>query len=343
MEVVEDEDGRPLVGDPLEEGPPGGELLLALAARAPGPGRRGRPGTGRSSAARTRPARTAPGRPPGAAGPTSGASPPPMPGPGADHLGERPERESLAVGGRAGLVPPDLLDDAVDVLLQLPGDPALAHAGLAEDREQADRPLLAHVRRAAPSRWRACCRVRRAGPRGRRSCPGRGAGRRRGGPPRRTRDAASRGAPAVPAGLKAIEPRAIRWVASSTRTAPGHAAPWSRDAVLTTSPATIPWPTAPTVTAASPVTTPPRAERPVAGPAPMPRPPTAATRSRAARDGALGVVLVRHRRPPDRHDRVADELLERAAVARDQRSAGLEVAVEEVADLLRVAPGGERR
>ena len=35
-------------------------------------------------------------------------------------------------------------------------------------------------------------------------------------------------------------------------------------------------------------------------------------------DGALGVVLVRDRRAPDRHHRVADELLDRAAVALDQ-------------------------
>ena len=53
---------------------------------------------------------------------------------------------------------------------------------------------------------------------------------------------------------------------------------------------------------------------------------------------ALGVVLVRDRRAPDGHDRVADELLDRAAVALDHRPRGVEVAGEELAHLLRVAP-----
>ena len=55
---------------------------------------------------------------------------------------------------------------------------------------------------------------------------------------------------------------AARWVASPTSTVPGGATDWSRDAVLTRSPATIPWSVAPRVTAASPVRTPARAWRP---------------------------------------------------------------------------------
>jgi hypothetical protein len=42
-------------------------------------------------------------------------------------------------------------------------------------------------------------------------------------------------------------------------------------------------------------------------------------------DGALGVVLRGRRRAPDRHNRVADELLDGAAVARDERPCELEV------------------
>ena len=113
---------------------------------------------------------------------------------------------------------------------------------------------------------------------------------------------------------------------------PGSAADWIREAVLTRSPATMPCPSAPSVTAASPVSTPARAR---AG---------AGVELRDGRDEvergpdrALGVVLVRDRRPPDRHDRVADELLDRAAVALDQPLAGLEVAGEQLADLLGVA------
>ena len=40
-------------------------------------------------------------------------------------------------------MPLDPLDDPVDVLLELPDEPALAHPGLAEDRDQPDRPVLA--------------------------------------------------------------------------------------------------------------------------------------------------------------------------------------------------------
>ena len=41
---------------------------------------------------------------------------------------------------------------------------------------------------------------------------------------------------------------------------------------------------------------------------------------------ALGVVLGRHRSPPDRHHGVADELLDGSAVQRDQPAAGVEIA-----------------
>src|SRR5437870_5433211 len=56
----------------------------------------------------------------------------------------------------------------------------------------------------------------------------------------------------------------------------------------------------------------------------------------------LGVVLVRRRRPPDRHHCVADELLDRAAVPLDQLAAGLEVAREQLSRVLGVARLGER-
>ena len=51
----------------------------------------------------------------------------------------------------------------------------------------------------------------------------------------------------------------------------------------------------------------------------------------------LGVALGRGRRPPHRHHRVADELLDSAAVAADQRSRELEVARQELTGLLCVA------
>ena len=54
-------------------------------------------------------------------------------------------------------------------------------------------------------------------------------------------------------------------------------------------------------------------------------------------DGALRVVLGRGRRAPHRHHRVADELLDRAAVELDQAPARVEVAGEELARVLGVA------
>ena len=57
----------------------------------------------------------------------------------------------------------------------------------------------------------------------------------------------------------------------------------------------------------------------------------------------LGVVLVGDRRAPDGHDGVADELLDRPAVAGDHLAGDLEVAGQGVADLLGVALLGERR
>ena len=47
----------------------------------------------------------------------------------AHHVGERPVRDPFAVGEAAAAVPPDLLDDAVEVLVELPSEPRLADAG----------------------------------------------------------------------------------------------------------------------------------------------------------------------------------------------------------------------
>ena len=81
--------------------------------------------------------------------------------------------------------------------------------------------------------------------------------------------------------------------------------------MLTRSPATMPWFVAPSVTAASPVRTPARAW--IAGP----EAPDRVDELERRPDGPLGVVLVGGRRAPDGHHRVADELLDRAAVAAD--------------------------
>ena len=59
----------------------------------------------------------------------------------ADHLAERPEGDALAVGGDAAVVPVDRLDEAVDVLQELPGQAALADARRPDDRHEAGPPL----------------------------------------------------------------------------------------------------------------------------------------------------------------------------------------------------------
>ena len=73
----------------------------------------------------------------------------------------------------------------------------------------------------------------------------------------------------------------------------------------------MPWLVAPRVTAASPVRTPARAcdagRRAAHG----------VDQVQRGADGTLGIVLASDRRAPDGHDRVADELLDRAAVASD--------------------------
>src|SRR6202020_2747299 len=54
-------------------------------------------------------------------------------------------------------------------------------------------------------------------------------------------------------------------------------------------------------------------------------------------DRALGVILACDRRAPDRHHRIADELLDHAAVTLDDRPCRVEVAAEKFAHVLGVA------
>jgi hypothetical protein len=66
----------------------------------------------------------------------------------------------------------------------------------------------------------------------------------------------------------------------------------------------MPWSVAPSVTAASPVSTPARAWMP------RRRATSRVDQLERGADGALGVVLVGDGRAPDGHHRVADELLD---------------------------------
>ena len=111
--------------------------------------------------------------------------------------------------------------------------------------------------------------------------------------------------------------------------------------MLTRSPATIPWLVAPSVTVASPVST-AGAGLEAAAVGPGVERAHRLDQVEGGPHGALGVVLPRDRRPPDRHDRIADELLDGAAVALDDLARPIEVARQQVAHGLRVAVRGER-
>ena len=236
--------------------------------------------------------------------------PPARPAAPPDHLAEGPERDALAVRGRAAPVPPDRLADAVDVLLELPGQAALADAARPGDRDEAGPPVAAGRGDGRSLSRRSSSSRPTNGGSGRSERPW---------PPRwaTTRSARHAGdgaalplrtcSPGLLEGDRRARPRAC--VASPTRTVPGWRRRLEAAAVLTRSPATMPWFVAPRVTAASPVRTPARAW--IAGA----QHPDRVDQLQRGADGPLGVVLAGRRRAPDGHHRVADELLHRAAVA----------------------------
>ena len=59
----------------------------------------------------------------------------------ANHLRQRPERDALAVSEAPSAVPPDVLGETVDVLLELPGKARLADSGDADNGDEV-RPSL---------------------------------------------------------------------------------------------------------------------------------------------------------------------------------------------------------
>ena len=122
---------------------------------------------------------------------------------------------------------------------------------------------------------------------------------------------------------------------------PGSAADWMRAAVLTMSPATMPCPSAPMVTAASPVRTPARAASSGA-PTSIPSADTAATRSSAARTARSASSSVAVGVP---HTAMTASPMNFSTVPPYARSAcgSVEVAGQEFAHLLGVAALGERR
>ena len=121
----------------------------------------------------------------------------------------------------------------------------------------------------------------------------------------------------IPVSSYTIAALLARRVTSVTNTVPGIAAVWTaRCGVHEVSCNANPWPSAASVTAVSPVATPARAagSRPNVGPECRHR----IDQLEPGSDGALRVVLLSDRRAPDRHHRIADELLDRSAVSLDE-------------------------
>ena len=258
-----------------------------------------------------------------------------------DHLGQRPERDAVAVGEASASMPPDVGGQAVDVLLELPGQPRLADASDADHGHQVRSTLIGRgvielLRQPKLGITAGEWRLDLARPHRPADEPNDAHGSpqvdRQGlalhllGPDRLVVDRGLGGLHRVVADehvarlSRRLDPRCrvddvagnhplVRRIQRDGRFAGEDAGAGSerRDADLFSQGLD-------------------RLGQLERGP-----------------HGPLGVVLVRHRRAPHRHDRIADELLDHAAVAPDQAATGLEVPGQEVANLLRVAGLGERR
>ena len=126
VEVLEDQDDRGGRREALEERPPGGEQLLGASSRRLDPEQRkeGRLDPAPLGLIRdVGPERLGDLRP-GRRLIVGLEQPAPLP----DHLAQGPEADPVAVGRRAAVVPPDGVDQAVDVLQELPGEARLAEA-----------------------------------------------------------------------------------------------------------------------------------------------------------------------------------------------------------------------
>ena len=139
-------------------------------------------------------------------------------------------------------MPPRVVDEPVEVLLELPRQSRLADARDPDHRDAGERAppsAVAWNSSLSEAQLAVASDERRLERRRMRPSPPRAA---------TTRSArhSGTGSPlpfssCVPASSKATAASAARLVASPTSTVPGSAADWMREAVLTRSPATIPW------------------------------------------------------------------------------------------------------
>ena len=259
-----------------------------------------------------------------------------QPGAHADHLAERPERDPAPIRRRAPVVPVDGLDQAVDVLQELPGEPALADAALAGDR---DEPHAAVPRRRVVEVLEQPQLVV--------SPHERSLDRPRATAPTPLGDHAQ-GAPGGHGRRLPLEKLVARLL---ERDRPGggvHRRLADEDDVGRRDPLQ-PARRVDHVAGDHALADRPDRHGRLAGHDPDPRadlgsqPAHLADNLQGRAHGPLRVILVAGRRTPDGHDGIADELLDRAAVAPHDPAREVEVAREEVADLLRVAVFGERR
>ncbi len=332
LHVLERQHHRVVLGEPLEEQPPTGEQLIAFE-----PGLRG--ADERSERLGHAPALVEVGDPllePGGeprrcfGGRRLLGDPEAL----ADHLGERPVRDALAEGQAAARVPPDFPGEPVDVVGELEAEARLAHAGRPGDPDQScDAPVDGRVEEVLEQ-----AQLRVAADEGTVEAGG----------PLRARNARDHPLSPVQAqrlGLALHRVLARVLVGDRGR---GHL---TRD-VIHEHGARIggrlhPRGGVDAVADHQPFTR--GGERgDLAGDHPGPCSELRRV-DLLAEDvhgldqleprayGPLGVVLARDRHAPDRHHRVADELLDGAPIASDDRPRPVEVATEQLADVLRVA------
>ena len=259
----------------------------------------------------------------------------------AHHVRERPVRDALAVGEAAAAVPVRQLCDSVEVLVELPGETRLADAGDARDGDQVRAPaalavveeVLDQPQLAVPADERRleALRLQRAA---------------------RAGDDAQRAPGRNEAGLalQLVQPRVLvddrRLGRAARRLADEHLARL-RDPL-------DPRRGVDDVAGDHALALGSDRHRRLAGEDGRPRAQAARPGLVAERrdrgdevergtHGAFRVVLGRRRRAPHRHHGVADELLDGAAVERDQAPARVEVAGEQLARRLRVAAPRRRR
>ena len=253
----------------------------------------------------------------------------------AHHLSQGPERDALAIRGGAALVPPDVIGEAVDVVQELARDPGLADPGRPEDRDEPGPPLARRGVEEVPEQPELLVATHEGGLELVAAIAAAHASDHPQGTPRghRRRLALERLLAGRLEGDGAAR-RALRRLADEHRARGRHRLQSGRGVDEVPGDHAL-------VDGAE-------GHRRLAGQDAGPRLDGGTEGAHRVDqvegrpDGPLGVVLEGDRGAPDRHDGVADELLDRAPMAAHDVLCQLEVAGEELTGVLGVAPLGER-